>query len=475
MYTVPSQFYYRLHHIRPRFKNNVEDVLLFIAAQISRLIPSSSVTFKEQLNDAIKRYPGNWDKTEKTINNWRTEISALFGLIETKEENSAPGRMATLLAQEQDLISFFRYFLFYFQYPGGHLKPNQVKEMISSGIHFKPAKYIIEVLLDGIKKCGPDSKFGITKAEATHLIFNDLRVTRDQRPASQTVDLILENRAQNIQYDNRGDVVRYAGDILDYLELADLVTLRPNYQYYLNTVAINALDAFFKSGAYFKKYDEFYGVDTYSLGDIAGVQDDWFEYVNSQLSSDIFSADAISIIQEFGETTSEEQGVSQFVQEVISTIREQSAKGDKLRTKNIGDVGEALTIQHEKKRLTKIDRTDILHLIVKMPESLGVGYDVKSYEGSTDALRHIEVKTTISIGKLAAKSFSMSTNEWRAAKGYRDEYFVYRIMISKKDISLFIIQDPVGKEREDKLRMIPRNGADIIYNEQSGYWEKLLA
>ena len=81
-YKVPEEFYYRLHHARPRFKSDVESVLLFVAGEISRLQPTPKAEFKEQLNTAIRLYPGNASATEKTINNWRTELSSLFGLIE---------------------------------------------------------------------------------------------------------------------------------------------------------------------------------------------------------------------------------------------------------------------------------------------------------------------------------------------------------------------------------------------------------
>ncbi len=122
MYEVPEEYFYRIHHIRPRFKNDVENVLFYMATEIAKLDPEKHEAFKEKLNNTIKFYPGNTSKEEKTINNWRTEISALFGLIEYEGEVSKPGRMSLLLSETQDLIEFFRYFLFYFQYPGGHLK-----------------------------------------------------------------------------------------------------------------------------------------------------------------------------------------------------------------------------------------------------------------------------------------------------------------------------------------------------------------
>ncbi|MDJ0580859.1 DUF3883 domain-containing protein [Crocosphaera sp.] len=183
----------------------------------------------------------------------------------------------------------------------------------------------------------------------------------------------------------------------------------------------------------------------------------------------------LTFIEEYGESSNTDKNISKLVMEVITKIREDKEKGKVLSTKEIGDTGEALVIQHEKNRLHKHGRDDLVHLVVKIPENLAVGYDIKSYEVNNEELRYIEVKTTTSIGKLATKSFCMSTNEWRTAKSAREKYYIYRLMISKKDISLFIIQDPVGKERQDLLNMIPRNGADITYQESAGYWEELLA
>lgn len=468
MYTIPPQYYIRIHHVRPRFKNDVESVLLFMATEIARLDEMPHDEFKKALDASIRLYPGNASKTQKTIDNWRTEISALFGLIEYTEETSRPSTMAKLLAKRQDLIEFFRYFLYRFQYPGGHLKPKETVELINKGIKFKPAKYLLEVLMEGREILGDDKNFGITKAEATHLVFNDLRVTRDGRTPEETARLVLANREQNVDYDNRGDVIRYAGDILDYLQLADLVTLRQNYQYYPNTYNSEAMQAFIKDTAYFDKYNALYGKKNLGLPDVKAFQNEWFDYVNSNLNPDIFRADILSVI---GEAAAGTENVSQrkFIQQVIEKIRNTAG----LRTKEIGDIGVALTVEHEKIRLTLASRPDLVRLVQKIPDRFAVGYDVSSREKDATH-RNIEVKTTVSRGKLAGNSFLMSPNEWNAAKSHRQIYFVYRIMISGADITLFVIQDPVGKERAGLLNMTPRNGADIRYTDRSGAWEKLL-
>lgn len=468
MYNIPEEFFYRIHHIRPRFKNDVESVLLFMATEIARLSEMPHEEFKTALNASIRLYPGNISKTQKTIDNWRTEISALFGLIGYTDATSKPSIMAKLLAERQDLIEFFRYFLYHFQYPGGHLKPQETIDLINKGINFKPAKYLLEVMMKGREILGNDQNFGITKAEATHLIFNDLRVTKDGRTPEETVRVILANREHHVEYNNSGDVIRYAGDILDYMQLADLVTLRQNYQYYPSTHNAETIQAYIQDSSVFDQYSALYEKADLNLSDIKATQNNWFTYVNSNLDPEIFKADILSVIEEAA-TETENVDQREFIQQIIEKIRNTAG----LRTKEIGDVGEALTIEHEKTRLTLENRADLIHLIQKMPERLAVGYDINSRE-KDETHKYIEVKTTISRGKLAANNFSMSPNEWNSAKSNRQIYFVYRIMISSADISLFVIQDPVGKERDGLLDMTPRNGADIRYTDRSGKWEKLL-
>lgn len=170
MYRVPEEFHIRLHQCRPRFKNNIEDVLLFMASEICIIGELPNEAFAEQLNGSIKLFKGNASKSKKTIDNWRTEISSLLGLIEyTDYGTSKPSKMARTLDQGQDLIEFFRFFCFKFQYPGGHLKPARSLELIESGVKFKPAQYILKLLFEANK--GMEKKFGISKEEATHCMF----------------------------------------------------------------------------------------------------------------------------------------------------------------------------------------------------------------------------------------------------------------------------------------------------------------
>ena len=128
VYEVPKQYYFRLHHVRPRFKSNLESVLYYVANKICQIGKKDTSAFKDALNTALYAFPGNADKTEKTINNWRTEICALFGFFIENGNVTIPGNIAKLLSNTGDIPQTFDYFLYKFQYPGAHIKAASIKE-----------------------------------------------------------------------------------------------------------------------------------------------------------------------------------------------------------------------------------------------------------------------------------------------------------------------------------------------------------
>lgn len=451
-YMVPEEYFFRLHHPRPRFKNDVENVLLYVAGVCDGMSEASTKDYKNILCDAIRIYPGNEGVTDKTVQNWRTEIAALFGFyVEDKKKGvTKTGEIARFLAASGDLVQFFKFFLLKFQYPGGHIKPNFVKEMTDAGIKFKPAQYILKVLHEAEAYIG--KPLGMTKAEATHCIFNDLRVTRDRRDVREVIDLITENRKKKINYESSGDVIRYAGDILDYMVLANLLKVSHNY-YYINRAESEAVLFLMNGSETFDGYDKFYGNES-RASDMSAVEPLWFGYVNDGLSADMFRTDLGSYIQDDGESVSYYKALlADKIEEVLLS----------LSTKEIGDLGEALVLGHEKMRVKEGGREDLLHLIRKIPTALGVGYDIQSVE-LDQRKRYIEVKTTVSNKPINFYSFHMTPNEWDTAVTLNDRYFVYRLMVSRKEMIVYILQDPVGMYKRDKINMSPRNGAEISFD-----------
>ena len=465
MYKTPHQYYFRLHQVRPRFKSDIENVLLYVANEIAKLGEQPLDDFNQNLFNAIRLYTGNATKSDKTIDNWRTEISALFGFVEEDNINkiAKTGIIAQKLADEQDLVQFFKYFLFYFQYPGGHIKPYKLKELIDVGIKFKPTQYFLKVLSVGERYT--KKRFHINKAEATHFIYNDLRVTRDNCDPMEVVERILQARENSNELNWQGDVIRYAGDILDYMVIADLLVNHAN-KYYINWSDRETITSFLESELWFCSYDHLYGTD-FNVSILKPIEDDWFKFVNKDLGKNLFKTDILKYLG------IEEDTYAILVENAVENLEDEFDPDNVKNTKEIGDFGENLIIGHESMRVKLGGREDLIHLIKKIPTSFAVGYDIQSVELDRRK-RYIEVKSTISNKSLNFNNFHLTPNEWDTADTLKDAYFVYRLMISKYERKLFVLKNPVAKYKSDQIKMTPRNGADITFNENSGEWEELL-
>lgn len=465
-YKIPEQFYFRIHHARPRFKNDVENVLIYVAENIAKLTPMSEADFAQRLNQAIYGYPGNAHKELKTINNWRTEISSLFGFVQHNDNDIAEaGRRAKELAEDGDLVAFFKTYLYSFQYPGAHIKSHAILEQIEHGIHFKPAQYILK-LLTHIKEV-EGANIGLTKGEICHCVFNDLRVTRDGEDVSLAWERIKTNRKSKLTYDMTGDVIRYAGDIVDYMEIANLLKTWDSRTYYLNDLETETIVKFIESKEWFPGYDRMIAKRQGSLDAINSVYYDWFAYVNRDMVITDFKTDILAYI-------ASDQQEYEALKNTGKEITDRIEREEEFTTKDIGDMGENLVHGHECMRIKIGGREDLIHLIKRIPTQFAVGYDISSVE-LDERKRYIEVKTTISSKPLHFNSIHLTRNEWNTASTTRDAYYVYRLMISKGVTKLFLLQDPVGLYKQDKINMIPNDGADITFDPKTvGRFEDLL-
>ena len=480
-YRIPDEYFFRIHHVRPRFKGDIENVLIYMAEEISKVGERPIDEFVSAVNAAIYRYPGNAHRELKTINNWRTEISALFGFIEHTPTTDKPGRRAIELAERQDLVECFKVFLYNFQYPGAHIKPKNVLEQITVGVHFKPAQYILKLLRHANKDGG--NSFGLTKFEVCHCIFNDLRVTRDNEGVEKTWERILQNRKKGYEYDQTGDVIRYAGDIIDYMEIANLLKTYDSRMYYLNTLEEEAIIKFCESSEWFSEYDVMLKKRTGSMQAVKDCTAGWFSYVNRDIQNTDFATDILAYIASNADelkalknniAAEQDATVSDLIDRDSELQRRIASYYDAFTAKDIGDIGESLVHGHECMRVKIGGREDLIHLIKRIPTQFAVGYDISSVE-LDERKRYIEVKTTVSSKPLHFNRIHLTKNEWNTASSTHDRYYVYRLLLSKSEKKLFLLQDPVGLYKKDLIDMVPGDGADITFDPQSvGRFEELL-
>lgn len=483
-YEVPDQYWQRIHFIRPRFKGNIENVLLYMANECCKIPKCSCQEYSDKYFRAIRLFPGNIGKAAKTLHNWRTETPALFGFY--KEDKSIDitetSKMAYFLNENQDLTQFMRLFLYTFQFPGGHLKPQELVDIIENNIRFKPAQWIIRVLMEGneiLSSQGLIKDMSISSEEATYCIFNDVRVTSGQKSPREVAQTILDNRKQKLKYYRKsdtkifnskgvamseGDVKRYAQDIMDYMELAFLLVQENGY-YRLKPNQLTAINVFARDTSFFNGYEKFYG-HGYTIADIAEVEPEWFSYVNNNLRPDLFKTDLSSFFEEDSE-------IKVIYQDRISEL----LSGEDSKTKDIGNLGESLVHGHEKMRLKIAGYDDKFIKLVQIVDSPSYhpGFDIDSFEGDgTSHHRYIEVKTTISRQKIQLYSFHMSPNEWSVAETTKEHYYVYRLMLSEHDKTLFVLRDPVTLYKTDSIDALPRDGMEVSFSPSKFSPTKLL-
>ena len=463
MYNTPKEYFYRIHHVRPRFKSNVEAVLVYMSTIISSIGAGRIAEVNDILTEEIRRFPGNITYTNKTIQNWRTEIAALFSLYYEQDGYTYSTDLARDLSENQDLTKFFKYFIHTFQYPGGHLKPKEILQMKELRIKFHPGAFIVK-LLRFLENNYGTAEACVNKAELCHCVFNDLRITTGpvDTAVQLAAEIIMRNRNANMEYNWDGDVTRYAGDVLDYMVLANLLN---NYgkDFRLKTSEMRALNILEK-----QTYCEFYAgcVDTRC---IAARESDWVKYVSSFVEKNVYSTDILAFISENEAEYKELQQRTMYIQ--ASAFPEKSAK-----TKDIGDYGESLVYGHECMFLKQNNREDLIRLVKCIPNHFAVGYDIQSVD--VDELKkYIEVKTTISTSSIDTNKFHLTPNEMNSAQTLRDRYFVYRIQLNKhaKDaIRLNIYQNPFRLIADGCLGLDAKTGDMFGINNYRGREETLL-
>ena len=101
------------------------------------------------------------------------------------------------------------------------------------------------------------------------------------------------------------------------------------------------------------------------------------------------------------------------------------------KNKKIGDLGEELVFEYEKKRLIDEGRPDLAKKVEHTSKKIGdgTGYDIKSFNKDS-SVRYIEVKTTS--GNINTEFF-ISPNEIHFSKIHFQNFYLYRVYNVKKN------------------------------------------
>ncbi len=397
--------------------------------------------------------------TEKTIKNQRTEMIKLFGLVKYVDNLAIPGNRLAVLTQTQDTPRFFKSFCSRFQFPAGFLKPDKVREMVLAGVKFKPAQYLLRLFRIAISRRG---EFAINAAEVTHFIFYDKRVTVGGEAPDKALDRIVEARTKNIDLDKTGDTIRYARDFLNYMSEANLLTeLRGMYA--LNERESSAIKAIIGDKDFFDKYSGVIRDDgTWDRDAYKKVDAEWMEwFADNSVEDDAFQTPTAALVRDDSNYPEQWQRIKEMLERKDPALRGAALK-------EIGDEGEKIAYEYEQDFVKKI-HPSFSHMVKVVSHTAALGYDIISVKQEDGRRKkYIEVKTTKKNYQSETPiPFTISINEWSVARQLGDDYFIYRVIISKDGVAIFSIQNPPKRTEEGNLDIEPI-GYKVVYSSKSG-------
>lgn len=120
------------------------------------------------------------------------------------------------------------------------------------------------------------------------------------------------------------------------------------------------------------------------------------------------------------------------------------------KLKTLGDRGEKIVMDLERKRLTDVGRKDLVKKIERVSlKSDSLGYDILSFE-KDGAKRFIEVKATRS--KIGSANFFYTANELQTAQKY-DNYFIYMVYdVTSESPKVWAIKNPFNPENKNTVK-----------------------
>lgn len=117
------------------------------------------------------------------------------------------------------------------------------------------------------------------------------------------------------------------------------------------------------------------------------------------------------------------------------------------RAQELGDRGEKIVVDLERKRLESLGRPDLAEMVKRISlESDAAGYDILSYEVD-EGPRYIEVKATS--GWVGDANFFYTANELRTAREHAN-YFIYMVYeVMSEEPKVWPIRNPFNPENGD--------------------------
>ncbi|MHB1908202.1 MAG: protein NO VEIN domain-containing protein [Nitrososphaerales archaeon] len=460
IYEIPEQNYYPLKFPRSRFIGEVREILYYLSLNLVTIGTQRKAKFDKLFDDVIREIIKGEDSDQKTIDNIRTEMTTLFGLVTHESDRVSPSKRIDLLAKTGDTVQFFRSFCYFFQWPGGFNKEHVIASHLEKKIKFKPAKMILQMLVDkGIDIL----QRHLTAAETASFLFNDLRVTALGQKSHDCWSRILSFRKSGLGLTPTGDEVRYARDFLHFMVAANLL-VESQKKFRVKRPESRAVDFIVKTPEFFEGYFKCISASgSIDLSCIRKTNEEWIEYFSNNkdfselrtVPEDIIDYDKDEVSIQFADVTDELGDVNMSAPTVKgkrrTRIATRSVKRRPERYDQLGAIGEEIVFNFERKTLIEAGRKDLSAMVEDLTDNESLGYDIKSYT-PLGAEKYIEVKTTETLG--GKTKFIWSANEVRTAKDIGESYSIYRVAIDRqKNVKIYEIRNPSQLYAEGKISL----------------------
>jgi hypothetical protein len=438
-----------------------DDLTIFV-----QLVASLSGTKKEEFESKFDaEYKKLHALSDKTIKNHRTEMIKLFGLVIHNDDGIVEPSARTMnLITTQNFQLFFKTFCNRFQFPNCINKPQETIEQMKHGVSFKPAAFILEMLREAEAISGKTLR--VSGPEISNVVFNDTRVTSGIVMPRQVAEQMISLRSEQHTFDGGSRMAQHGREFLGYMYLAGLLNVEEN-----GSFSLNHNESRSSSFIIDRKKSIFFDVpqDYISNADVRKkTAREWEMWYGEVSSIEILRLEpSTETIEEFKDTAAKEVGM---------TAADVATEPWIISRRDVGSVGEHVVLKYEKETI-KRKRPDKAELVRIVSNDTSLGYDIQSIDLEDFSRKKlIEVKTTIRTFMPDSEIitfFPMSSNEWETARHNGDNYYIYRVFLTRESAKIFVIRNPVKEYGEGNIVVEPLSYRVLVKSEAGDYLSEI--
>ena len=433
---------YRCTIIRGKAQSEIENLIPVYADVILACEGADVENFTYVFDSALSKFLSS--PTKKTLDNHRTEIAGkLYGMYFFEGDRLIVSPRTKRVSEDNDLPSFFKSIISYFQFPNGADAVQTVTARINDGIKIRPYHFVLNLL-----KEAADKNITLAKREIAYYALDSYDVLRGIASPNEVLDIILKDRAQRVvrcveYFDENGSKkpssfsMQHISEQLNILELANLI--RQYSDAHETLIKLNNTENVFINTLTAQDYSEIL-FDVYSYEEVTNLlRSDWQEfYCMEHLELVIPQTSTVSLL------TSETQTPSGLVSNTPLEI---------------GDEGEKIVFDYEKKRVAEFNSRLAQQRVLLQGKQRGLGYDIQSVWADlaklngkdSDGVFFIEVKSTkrLTQPKLDANDkIILTRNEFLAAQQHADSFAIFRVYLTSKGVFVYKIFNPLSPDAQ---------------------------